>query len=108
MPDTIGSMDSNYVIARVVRREKDLFTKASKRLGVSVSDMIVSAMRVVSGEVLSGRWECRKVHISGNRILAIGEEPPVLTGGVPVPVVSCKIVAPRMFWRTIERSVGED
>ena len=102
-----GNMESNYIIARVAEPEKRRFTEAAGRLKVSVSDMIVSAMRVVSGEVVSGSWECRRIHLSGSTILAIGEEPPTMAAGVPIPVTSCKIVAPAALWRVLERSLSD-
>jgi|APSaa5957512535_1039671.scaffolds.fasta_scaffold56941_2 hypothetical protein len=105
MDDSMHGMDSTYVIARVDPKEKERFTGAAERLKVNVSDMIISTMRIVSGEVLGGSWECRRVHLSGNSILAIGEEPPTLGGGLPVPVTSCKIVAPASFWKVLERSL---
>ena len=100
-------MDSNYVIARVVPADKVRFTDAAERLRVNVSDIIVSAMRIVSGEVIGNGWECRRIHVSGRTILAIGEEPPTLDAGVPIPVTSCKIVAPAALWRALERSVED-
>ena len=111
MPDRMGDqdsqMESNYVIARVVPDDKKRFTKAAERLRVSVSDMIVSAMRVVSGEVLGSNWECRRIHVSGDRILAIGEEPPTMNSGIPIPVTSCKIVAPLAMWKALEGALGD-
>ena len=100
-------MDSNFIIARTTEEDKQRFAAAARRLQTGMSELIITAMRVISGEVLGGHWECRKIHLSGSKIFAIGEEAPSLDGGVLVPVMSFKVVAPNSFWKTLERGLQD-
>jgi hypothetical protein len=88
-------------------QQKAAVVSAADRLKVTISDLVQGAMRIVSGEICESGWECRRVYLEGDRILAIGEEIPVFDGGIPIPAVTCKIVAPAIFWKTLEASLRD-
>jgi len=95
------------VSVRTTSRQRLLWEKASRRLGISLSSFVKSTLDVVAGRIYSEGWECRRIYLKGNQIISMGEARPMTASGLPLPMPGFLVVAPTAFWRHMDK-VGID
>ena len=92
-----GSSEEAYIIARCSPEEHSLYHRVAKRLGVSLSALILRLLDQVAGRLLDEGWECHVVHLDleTGKIRGVGVEP--VDQGIS-PSLSFPIVAPVAFF----------
>lgn len=98
---------THHIGARVTEDQAEQFSDAADQLGVSLSDLVVGCLDVLSGEVKGSGWETRMLHLVQDRVVSIGEDAPTI-GGIPVPSCAYPVVAPQVFWDHLERELARN
>jgi len=95
-----------HVSARVQHTKKDDYRKVAGQLGYKdLSPFVVDVLDAFTGVVGADGWECRMVHISGDRIVGVGHQ---VDESVPTPVSAFEVIAPAHFWRLLERRLSDE
>jgi hypothetical protein len=78
---------------------KERLVAASERLGYeNLSEYILDVLDGVSRPVVQEGWDCRLLHMQGDRVVGVGEEGPSL----PLPVAAYPVVGPVEFWKSLQ------
>lgn len=95
---------SQHVTARITVEQEALYEATAQRLGVSLSELVVSALDAVCGPATRGHgWECRGLHVVGDRVVGVGEEPSARVEGQAALVARrWPVIAPGLFWQVME------
>lgn len=94
-------MSSRLVNARVDTAEHARYSRALKRLGISMSTAIKTALGVISESVEVDGWSARRVWVDDGRIIDVGEKTPAAARGLQAPIASYVVIAPDLFWRAV-------
>lgn len=90
-----------HISARCTPDQKERYELAQERLGFrNLSELLLDSLDCLSDAVHEDGWECRLIHLEGDRIVAMGD---VLDAGMLSPTTAFPIVAPASFWRRVER-----
>lgn len=84
-----------HVSIRMTDERKAKLQEAADRLGLTLTDLLLSVADVAAERVVSEAWECRQLHLLGDRIVGIGEDMP---SGM-LPIVSFPVLAQGSFWK---------
>lgn len=95
-----------HMSIRATEKQKEAYVRVASQLRMTLSDLVLRSLDAVCERVIREGWESRRIHIMGARIVAVGEDVPQATDGLPMPVESYVIYAPTAFWSAVRSTLS--
>ncbi len=94
-------MKQEHLSIRATAEQKHRWGAAAARFGMTLSEFSTTILDAVSGEAETEGWECRKIHLEGDRIVGVGDVAPVASG-LPTMALVVPVIAPQRFFAALE------